>query len=782
MAEVPATEEIKDKDTQLPEPGPRASNSDNLVPDLYYGTAEKTLQESPWVYQSLYKPYNQDDLYQKTADYSIYEDMEVDDQVSIAMQLKRDLVIGSGWTIVTESEGDQHIADALYCDLEEEPEVSLDDLLEELIDVAYTKGFSITEKLFKIKDDGSLALKNLKTRYPNSWLLHTDKYGNVERYEQQSMDGSIDVDPMSIIHYINNPRHQNPYGKSDLRAAYEAWVVKRHVVRFYSIFLEKSAGPIPVAKYDKNVPNNRVLEVHNAIKNFQAKTAITLPKDFDIEFLEAGKGGEAYVQGLNLFNMYIGRALCIPDLLGFQGSATGGGSLSLGQSQVGIFYKHIMRRRRSLERIINKHIIQPLCVWNYGLMEEYPKFKLNPISDDKGLDYARTYLELVKGKIYKPTLSEINHFKDLIKFPLSDEDDIEWIEAGSSGGFNPFDPMGGAFPGAQAKPPPFGEQGASDDAQEIEGEESNDGTSAEAPEGAAPADQEKQSAEPEKATEVQFKDLGHYSVYKKPDGGYSARVDYKALAATLDSDQKTIQAQMAPIVAEILEDLFDQIKKKNILGNNPKPERIETIKLKNLKKLQQLLNKNLRQSYIDQKAIARRELLKQNFAQPLPSDKFLEFLYNETFQYVGDWEYQIMRRARNELANAIKDGRPLSSVITNLEETANSYSDASIERYSRTKLTEVMNRARVEEFESTGIVAAYQYSAVMDDRTSDICAGLHGKIFKAGSEPVPPMHFNCRSVLIPITIYEDFNVDSKVGSKPIEQFITDNIGDGFSKK
>lgn len=767
MPEVPATDKEASEKESPSTPPPRPAESDNLIPDLYYGVAERTMQESPWVSNSLYKPFNPDELYQKTSDYSIYEDMEIDDQVSIAMQLKRDLIIGSGWTIVTESEADQEAADALFCDLEEEPEVSLDDLLEELIDVAYTKGFSITEKLFKVKDDGTLALRNLKTRFPNSWLLHTDKHGNVSRYEQQTIEGSIDIDPKSIIHYINNPKHQNPYGKSDLRNAYEAWVVKRHVIRFYSIFLEKSAGPIPVAKYDKNVPTNRVLEVHNAIKNFQTRTAITLPNDFDIEFLTSGNNGDAYIKGLNLFNMYIGRALCIPDLLGFQGGETGGGSMALGQGQIDVFYKHIMRRRRNLERLVNKHIVQPLCAWNFGLMEEYPKFKLNPITDEKALEYAKIYLELVKGKIYKPTISEINHFKDLIKFPLSDEDEIEWIEAGSSGGFNPFDPN-------QKFPPQPGMEDDNGEEESEEGEE-KEGDDGKAPEG-------KDEPAEEKPIEPKFTDLGHFGVYKKPEGGFSERVDYKALAATLDSDQKTIQAQMRPIVDEILEDLFDQIKKKNILGNNPKPERIDTIKLKYLKKLQQVLIKNFRQSYLDQKSMARRELLKQNFAQPLPSDKFLDFLEAETFQYIGDWEYQITKRTRIELIQAIKDGRPLSSVLTNLDEDVHNLSDVSIERYSRTKLTEVMNRARVEEFEQTGIVAGYQYSAILDDRTSDICNGLHGKIFKAGTEPVPPMHFNCRSLLVPITIFEEFSPDTKVGSKPIDQFIEDNKGDGFSKK
>ena len=79
-------------------------------------------------------------------------------------------------------------------------------------------------------------------------------------------------------------------------------------------------------------------------------------------------------------------------------------------------------------------------------------------------------------------------------------------------------------------------------------------------------------------------------------------------------------------------------------------------------------------------------------------------------------------------------------------------------------------------------MAAYQYSAILDDRTSAICEGLHGKIFKAGSEPIPPMHFNCRSLLIPITKYEDFKVSENVGSQPIGSFIEENKGEGFAKQ
>ena len=46
---------------------------------------------------------------------------------------------------------------------------------------------------------------------------------------------------------------------------------------------------------------------------------------------------------------------------------------------------------------------------------------------------------------------------------------------------------------------------------------------------------------------------------------------------------------------------------------------------------------------------------------------------------------------------------------------------------------------------------------------SEICAGLHGKIFPKDKAPNAPLHFNCRSMLIPITKFEDYKIDEKVG-------------------
>ena len=217
------------------------------------------------------------------------------------------------------------------------------------------------------------------------------------------MNENIEIEPKSLIHFVNNRKFQNPYGRSDLRAAYNAWFIKRQIVRYYAIYLEKAASPTPIAKYDKNAPKQAVDDIYAAIKSFQAKTAMAIPKDIEIDFLEAKTNGEAYVKGINIFNMFIGRALMIPDLIGFQGAETAGGAYALGQEQIKIMVKHVQRRRATVERIVNQQIIRPMVYWNHGEVEKCPEFKLRHIRDEDLVELAKLWGEIAKGKLYKPS-------------------------------------------------------------------------------------------------------------------------------------------------------------------------------------------------------------------------------------------------------------------------------------------------------------------------------------------------------------------------------------------
>lgn len=708
----------------------KSASSDNILEKLVVNLLEKTEKVSPYVPDTYRHPYNPDDLFQKNFDYTIYEQMLNDDQVAVCTQLKKDLILGDGFIIKAQDEGQEEVQRFLEDALNNQYEGDFTEDLEEVI-TAYDFGFSLTEKVFKIGLDQKLVLKELLTRHPNSWLIYQDVKGKIEKFIQRAKSGNLEIPKTSLIHLVNSKRFQNPYGTSDLRAAYNAYIAKLHIVRMLSIFLEKAASPIPVGRFDKNAPKTFPAELLNILKRFQATTAITLPKDVEVTFLEAKSNGEAYRAGIQLFNMFIGRALFIPDLLGFTGSETGGGSFSLGKEQINLFFMHIQRRRNALENVIQKEIINPLIQWNYGFLEKPPLFKFKPLDDQKALDLAKVWLEAVKGKTYEPNDEEINHFRKLVKFP---EGDV-------------IKPQ----PPAPVLPN-----------QEIE----------------------KEGEEQEEKLEVEAEDKKDFAKkYDQTPGNYHKKVNFKALKTKLDDYDTSLMNEAKPIINKMIVDLLDQVQKKKIVQDQ-KVERIDSLALKYKKELNQVIKNSMMQLYKDSQKQAATEVQKSEFAQakPLDEDKFLEVLDQEIFNYIGDYEYTITRATRAELLAAVKDGRPLSTVLTVLDDELKKLSQVSLERYSRTKHTEVMNNGRVEYFNSTGVITGYQYSAIMDDRTSDICSGLHGKFFKAGDEPIPPMHFNCRSTLIPITKFEEFKPTETIRGQTTEKFIEENTGRGFGKK
>lgn len=736
---------------------PKSAKSDNKAAQYYTGLLEKTYQDSAYVAETYLKPYNPDDLWQKKGNYDIYRTMLKDDQVDICLQLKKDLVLGGGGEISIQDESQQDIKEQLEKMLYEDPEIPFDENLEEVL-TAYEFGFSLGEKLFKVREDGLLSWRCIKVRDPDSWLIHTDDQGNINKYEQRVRDNDLEIDPNSLMHYINRRRFQNPYGQSDLRPAYSAWFTKNQIIKYYAIFLEKAAAPTPIGKYPKNLSDEVVQKIYNAIKSIQTKTAMVVPNDVEIELMEAKSNGEAYVKGIAVFNMLIGRSLFIPDLVGVQGGETAGGAYALGKEQMSLFFKHIDRRRNALERLVNMHIIKPIVYWNWGDVEPCPKWKLKPISDEQAIELAKLWLDAVRGKVFKANDEEINHFRMLAQFPEGEVQHEEVVGIDPMTGMPIKKPMMGG-----------GEDEKNPKGKPAKGEIPTKG-------GVGKEDLKEEFAR-------------KYPVPKHTK--HHKKVDFRLIEAQLVQGTKMLSAKASPIVFEILEDLGEQIRKKSIL-KDAKPERADNLKFSERlkKKLIDIFDDMLIEHYEESKSIAQTELLKhkKQFAKSkvILSDDFIKILKQENYSAIGDWEYDLTKRTRARIIAAVKDGEPLSAVVnfdkdgffTGMIEDM----DTSIERYARTKFTEVMNKGRLEFFKESGEVVAYQYSAILDDRTSDICDGLHEKIFTPGDAPVPPLHFNCRSTLVPILKGEEYELTEEIDGQGVNEFIDENKGEGFPTK
>lgn len=183
-------------------------------------------------------------------------------------------------------------------------------------------------------------------------------------------------------------------------------------------------------------------------------------------------------------------------------------------------------------------------------------------------------------------------------------------------------------------------------------------------------------------------------------------------------------------------------------------------------------------------------------------DNAAAYFDTQSFRMAGDASDQTRKIIQQELQNAIKQGKPLTDVrvsiwerlvakgLTKRESVLGIETDAAVnaaldalwiddlddvaaylDTLVRTNTFEALNEARFAEFtdpEVSEFVEALQYAAVLDSSTTEICTTLgtggtngEGVIFKADSavwdQFRPPNHFNCRSVLIPITTIDGWD-------------------------
>jgi len=103
--------------------------------------------------------------------------------------------------------------------------------------------------------------------------------------------------------------------------------------------------------------------------------------------------------------------------------------------------------------------------------------------------------------------------------------------------------------------------------------------------------------------------------------------------------------------------------------------------------------------------------------------------------------------------------------------------NARIETAIRTTSFEAINEARYQLFsdpELGGFVEALEYSAILDDRTTDICSQLNGETYSIDSEVWstfrPPNHFNCRSILVPVTARDTWTPSDEPSGMPQKGF------------
>lgn len=148
--------------------------------------------------------------------------------------------------------------------------------------------------------------------------------------------------------------------------------------------------------------------------------------------------------------------------------------------------------------------------------------------------------------------------------------------------------------------------------------------------------------------------------------------------------------------------------------------------------------------------------------------------------YVTDLlDQAITKDVKTILVNALKTGMLNGEVADKIWTAFEAYvgdpdvlrdgvplSPARLETIVRTNLTDAYNHGRMMEYTSDEMLPflnGIRYSAILDNRTTECCAYLDGKVFTPEdpdlTDLLPPNHFNCRSVVVPVVVGEEINED-----------------------
>ena len=111
---------------------------------------------------------------------------------------------------------------------------------------------------------------------------------------------------------------------------------------------------------------------------------------------------------------------------------------------------------------------------------------------------------------------------------------------------------------------------------------------------------------------------------------------------------------------------------------------------------------------------------------------------------------RIISKVRLGMAQGLTTTAIIKSITGRNSASAVSATKRGVRTMVRTTINGIGNIAREEWYDANSdIIDTIEYVAVLDGRTTPICASLDGNKYNINEGPMPPMHLNCRSVRVP---------------------------------
>ena len=174
----------------------------------------------------------------------------------------------------------------------------------------------------------------------------------------------------------------------------------------------------------------------------------------------------------------------------------------------------------------------------------------------------------------------------------------------------------------------------------------------------------------------------------------------------------------------------------------------------------------------------------------VPREYVDRYLRTRTPPLVRVTDQHLLDAARDMVAANVERGFGVAQTMKSLQRDFPSFSAHRLENIARTEGAVCFEHGRAARYMADGLVEGVEFSAVMDDRTTEECQWHNGRQYKLSDPdiPWPPLHYLCRSMMLPVLFNEkpDWNTEQPepferdgkmVDPRPLDGFGFIPVGD-----
>jgi len=671
---------------------------------------------------------------------STYREM-LEDPVVWSSLMIRSVATFPGYHLLPadESKEAQRVAEIVQSILDRMPGSFLSVVQEDILLEKMAMGFCVAELkqgLIPVHGRGYVGLDAIKVKPAETFEdnLVLDRFGNVQAIKQRSMGRLIEADPETVL-FLQNSRGsgKDPHGRSSLKAAVNPWIGNKHTFQSWQHYLDVHGGGRNVVSMPEEYMGTWSTPVFEGFKGMVNGTTVVIPDFVKHETTEPqGQGARVYLEAWQEGCKQIRLAILGQEVVNAEGNVV---SLASREAQQNLLMTVFTIQGEALAEHLSEQVVRRICMWN-GLYPA-PRLLLLPKADPS-TNVAEILTALgdatMKGVLTVPLdpLTQVDLINQLLR-----QTNVEALQINREEGKWAF------RRGSPKKESPVYELAAPSKARQ--------------------------------RAEI-LKDR------KELD---------KAVALTAAAFSEVWRKDVLPgIVDGIADDLFDakgNWKSTSIAELDDAIDRRVKSKGNALRKV---LDSHLEEQYHAGVRSAERQLpsgfssaATLSYRRVTPAQA-LQILSRDVYRILGNHYGPLSEGLyfilRDGLRRGLSERETMGKVSTYLTEHGLEGSATTI---VQTALSTAYADARMDVFrpledkfgKTPGSIIGYEFSNPDDADTTEVCREWNGKFFPVDSEyrVEPPLHYNCRSVIIPVFAGEspwndggEFNSSQDLGKLP----------------